>query len=126
MQVFADKVFAQYCACASEPHQFGTYSHRNSKSVIAFFKNQIQPDVMHFNVSLRKVKAANLTGVTEEEKLKIAVAIHLLTLKGESPPHSVSGLYLFKDANPREWLHFGAIKSSRHIRSLVMSAAPKM
>ena len=86
----------------------GTYSERSQPSVMTCFRNHISPDVMKFIGVLQMVKGVGLSGVTAEQLIRIAVAVHLLKQKGEVLPKSNSAFYLLKEADPDNWGNFKA------------------
>jgi hypothetical protein len=59
----------------------GTYHFRGVDAMYKYFRDSIAKDVQHFNASKRIVRVSNPTGVTEEEKFCMAVAIHLKLAK---------------------------------------------
>ena len=63
-----------------------------------FVPKHIFPDVQHFNAALRSVETRKLTGLSEQQKINMAVAVHLGKAK---TPH-----YRFKDFDPVEWPNY--------------------
>ena len=62
---------------------------------MGYWKNSLAPEVFNFNDSLQKVYAAGLTGITDQEKLNMAVSMHI----GKSKHTS----YSEKCQSPLEW-----------------------
>ncbi|KAG7354613.1 hypothetical protein IV203_003969 [Nitzschia inconspicua] len=72
------------------------------------FRDKIQRDCKKFNTALRKVLFSNPTGCSEQEKINMAVAIHL----GKSDSMS----YRHKGFKPNDWPFYQAwlvVKSHR-------------
>jgi hypothetical protein len=78
----------------------GKYHHRELNAIKTCWNEKIQRDVKKFNRSLLKVYSAHLTGVTEQQKKNIAVAI---TMGKTDAAH-----YRFKDYEPNNWMYYKA------------------
>jgi hypothetical protein len=76
----------------------GKYHHRELNAIKTCWTEKISRDVKKFNRSLLKVYAAHLTGVTEQQKKNIAVAI---TMGKTDAAH-----YRFKDYEPNNWMYY--------------------
>ena len=94
-EVFGQKVYDAYKSLAPPTVEAGTFCFRRPETVMGYWKNSLSPEVMKFNDSLRKVQLAGLTGVTDQEKINMAVAIHI----GKTNRPS----YNMKTTNPMEW-----------------------
>jgi hypothetical protein len=81
---FWQRVFSKY---AFKGRQEGCYSERGVSAVKNFFSDNISRDCKKFNKSLIKVYASRPTGVTNEEKINIAVAMHLKKADTASSRH---------------------------------------
>lgn len=68
-------------------HQEGCYGERGDSAVRNFWSDNIARDCKKFNKSLVKVYASRPTGVTLEEKVNIAVALHLKKADTASSRH---------------------------------------
>ena len=66
--------FVRLTPIAAEP---GRYRDRSASSVWAQLRDKFFPDIQRFNSSLRLVYISHPTGVTEQEKINMAIAIHL-------------------------------------------------
>jgi hypothetical protein len=76
----------------------GKYHHRELNAIKTCWQEKISRDVKKFNRSLLKVYSAHLTGVTEQQKRNIAVAI---TMGKTDAPH-----YRLKDYDPHSWMYY--------------------
>ena len=73
----------------------GTYKDRGTTAVKNQWCEKVSRDVKKFNEALLKVMNGKPTGVTEEQKINLAVAIHLGKVDTVAHRH--------KDFDPREW-----------------------
>ncbi|KAG7367739.1 hypothetical protein IV203_030410 [Nitzschia inconspicua] len=77
-------------ACAGT----GTYWDRDPdgrRGVIwQFLRDTVTKECQKFNVSLNRVRNANLSGLTEEEKVNVAVASHLRKISSRLPSEEVA------------------------------------
>jgi hypothetical protein len=81
---FWERVFNKYVLCGN---QEGCYRDRGVSAVKNFWTDSISRECKKFNKSLMKVYASNPTGVTLEEKINIAVALHLKKAETASSRH---------------------------------------
>ena len=58
----------------------GTY-HKRGYRVYPYLRDNVFPENQKFNKALRTVYCSNHTGVTEDEKVRMAIAIHLKETK---------------------------------------------
>ncbi|KAG7369279.1 hypothetical protein IV203_032022 [Nitzschia inconspicua] len=101
-------------ACAGT----GTYWDRDPdgrRGVIwQFLRDTVTKECQKFNVSLNRVRNANLSGLTEEEKVNVAVATHLRKISvGET-------LYSYKNFDKISWRFYGAwhvLKDTEKVRA---------
>lgn len=77
----------------------GTY-HKRGDSVYPYFRDTVCKDVSSFNIALRMVYCSEPTGVTEQEKINMAVAIHLKKTSKMD--------YAFKNFVATNWRFYGA------------------
>jgi hypothetical protein len=94
---FWRRVFDRY---ASKGHQDGCYGDRAISAVKNFWSDSISRDCKKFNKSLMKVYASRPTGVTLEEKINIAVALHLKKADSASSRH--------RSFPPNDWKFYQA------------------
>ena len=78
----------------------GQYENRGDQAIYVFIRDHLKPEMNKFNIALRAVLATEPTGVSEEQKVNMAIAIHL-----EKTNHME---YKYKDQNPYEWKFFNA------------------
>ncbi|KAG7373841.1 hypothetical protein IV203_012936 [Nitzschia inconspicua] len=111
---FWGKVLEEFGRKAPANAAPGTYLKRENKGgetrppIENHFREKIQRDCKKFNTSLRKVLCSNPTGCSEQEKINMAVAIHL----GKSDSMS----YRHKGFEPNDWPFYQAwlvLKSHR-------------
>ena len=76
----------------------GMYGDRNISAIQNHWSENIARQAKKFNKALARVYAANPTGVTEEQKVNMAVAIHLGKIDAMS--------YRFKDFEANTWKFF--------------------
>ncbi|KAG7336623.1 hypothetical protein IV203_030723 [Nitzschia inconspicua] len=108
-------------ACAGT----GTYWDRDPdgrRGVIwQFLRDTVTKECQKFNVSLNRVRNANLSGLTEEEKVNVAVASHLRKISvGET-------LYSYKNFDKISWRFYGAwhvLKDTEKVRAPQQSRLP--
>jgi hypothetical protein len=81
------------------PHP-GQYENRGPEAIHVFIRDHLTPEMNKFNISLRQVLATQPTGVSEEQKVNMAIAIHL------QKTNLVE--YKYKDQNPYDWRFFEA------------------
>jgi hypothetical protein len=91
------RVFNKYVL---KGRQEGCYGERGVSAVKNFWTDNIARDCMRFNKSLVKVYASKPTGVTLDEKVNIAVALHLKKADTASSRH--------KDFPAGEWKYYQA------------------
>ena len=96
---FWNKVKDNFAAYAPSNVQ-GTYHGRELSAIKNQWKDKISRDVKKFNKALVKVLSSNPTGCTEENKIAMAVAIHL----GKTSIMS----YRHKDFEVRDWPFYHA------------------
>ena len=77
---FALKVHEEFCRRAPKKYTPGTFADRTIGTCFNFFKQSISADVQKFNLALRKVYAANPTGVGEKEKVALIVPVTGLSI----------------------------------------------
>jgi hypothetical protein len=94
---FWDRIFNKY---SLKGRQEGCYGERGVSAVKNFWSDNISRDCKKFNKSLIKVYASNPTGVTLEEKINIAVALHLKKADSASSRH--------RGFNPNDWKYYRA------------------
>jgi hypothetical protein len=98
---FWTKVQTIFAALSPDDCPAGTYKYRKVDAIKVFLKEHVFPQVNKFNISLRLVNAANLTGnLSELQKINIAVAIHL--------GHIQKPDYDYKDFESSDWKYFSA------------------
>jgi hypothetical protein len=73
---FWNRVYEKFVAMGPTK-QDGIYGDRGLKAVTNQFKENISRDVKKFNNALLKTLSAQLSAVNEQEKINIAVAMHL-------------------------------------------------
>lgn len=84
----------------------GTHYHRGDR-VFPYLRDNVFPDVMKFNKSLRVVEMSGPSGVTDDQKVNMAVAIHLnKTKKMEC---------MYKDFDAKEWRFYTSWKELRNL-----------
>jgi hypothetical protein len=94
---FWDRVFNKYVL---KGRQDGCYGERAVSAVRNFWSDNISRDCKKFNKSLIKVYASRPTGVTLEEKINIAVALHLKKADTASSRH--------RSFNANDWKFYQA------------------
>ena len=72
----------------------GTY-HKRGVRVYPYLRDNVFPEIQKFNKALRIVYMSNPTGVTEDEKVFMAVAIHVKKTKHME--------YQYKNFDPSNW-----------------------
>lgn len=77
----------------------GTYHHRGP-SAWSHLRDSVFKDVQKFNEALRIVYLSVPSGVTEEQKINMAVAIHMRKTKHMN--------YDYKDYDSKQWRHYFA------------------
>jgi hypothetical protein len=96
------------------PHP-GQYENRGDDPIYAFIRDHLKPEMNKFNIALRAVVATQPTGVSEEEKINMAIAIHLQkTTRME---------YKYRNQNPHEWRYYEAWKVLRNTSKFRMPQA---
>jgi hypothetical protein len=78
----------------------GKYHHREVKALKNQWTDKLARDVRKFNKCIAKVHAAQLTGVDENQKINIAIAL----VKGKIDVPSSR----YKDMNPGDWMYYRA------------------
>ena len=78
----------------------GVYGDRPQTAIMNHWKDNISRDVKKFNKAILMVFRSKPSGVTEEEKINIAVAIHLKKADSASSRH--------KDFQPFDWIYYRA------------------
>ena len=85
--------------------QDGTY-HKRGIRVYPYLRDNVFPDIQKFNKALRIVYSSQPTGVTEEEKVFMAIAIHCKETKQME--------YQYKNYQPSSWKnHAGWVHLSK-------------
>lgn len=89
---FRETMFAKFKTFAPPDSSDKTYGGRTSKSVRAKF-DELAADIQKFREALRRVGVSNPSGVTRDEILSMAIAIHLghrdtMSYDARSYPHS--------------------------------------
>ena len=77
-ETFDKKVYSLFSRKPPKDADPGTFSERSHPSVMTCFCNNISPDVMKFIGVLRMVKGVGLSGVTDDQLIRISVAVYLL------------------------------------------------
>ena len=78
----------------------GVYGDRPQTAIMNHWKDNISRDVKKFNKAILMVLRSKPSGVTEEEKIHIAVAINLKKADTASSRH--------KDYQPYDWIYYKA------------------
>jgi hypothetical protein len=97
---FLKKVMTNLQALAPPGADMHHYHHRGTDPVYAYWRDHMKPNMNKFNTALRKVEASHPTGVDKQQKINMAVAIHL----GKTDRMD----YKYKDFSADEWLYFKA------------------
>ena len=63
-----------------------------------YWMDKIQLELNKFNIALRMVNASNPTGMDQQQKVNMAIAIHLSKMDHMN--------YKYKDFNCHEWLYY--------------------
>ena len=63
-----------------------------------YWRDKIQPELNKFNIALQMVNASNPTGMDQQQKVNMAIAIHLGKMDCMN--------YKYKDFNCHEWLYY--------------------
>jgi hypothetical protein len=74
-----------------------TFHHR-SEGAYQYFRDTVAKDVQKFNEALRTVYVSEPTGVSEQEKINMAVAIHKKLTNAMN--------YTLKDYDPNKWRNY--------------------
>jgi hypothetical protein len=78
----------------------GTYHYRQPRQLYHHWRDVVSRDINLFNKSIRIVNSSQPTGVDDQQKINIAVAIHMKkTAKMD---------YAYKDFEPKQWRHYAA------------------
>ena len=77
----------------------GTYFKQGAR-VYPYLRDNVFPEVKKFQKAMRVVSISNPTGVTEKEKVNMAVAIHCKATKKME--------YKYTSYNPNEWKYYQA------------------
>jgi hypothetical protein len=80
------------------PATIGRYHNRGASAIESRFLDKIQPDVLNFNKALMIIYRSKPTGCTEQNKINMAVALHL----GKSDHRE----YRHKEFDPFEWSNY--------------------
>ena len=78
--------------------QEGRFHHRSPR-IYTYLRDRVFPTLQKFNKALRHIYSCNSTGVTEQEKINMAVALFL--------DKTTTMDYAFKNFNPLNWKHYG-------------------
>lgn len=107
-EAFEAKMFETFIKDPPANAQKGTFADRTASSVYTYFKNNVSPDVQKFNSTLRLVRNLKLSGVTEEDIIRIAVAVHLMRAKGANNLSNMSSraFYVLKTSDPMKWPNY--------------------
>ena len=81
------------------------YENRGDEAIYVFIRDHLKPEMNKFNIALRTVLATEPTGVSEEQKFYMAIAIHLKKTNRVE--------YKYRDQNPYEWRYYDAWKVLR-------------
>jgi hypothetical protein len=100
METFVAKIVENFQKLAPVKTPAGTYHLRGSNSIYGYLRDHVFKDCQRFNGSLRLVELAGLSGVTEQEKINIAVAIFLGRTK--EPCKS----YEYRNYDPTTWTYY--------------------
>lgn len=76
LETFWRGVMNVFSSKAPHPTPPGTYGHREWTALKAHWAEQLSRDVKKFRKSLNRVYARNLSGVSEQDKINIAVVMH--------------------------------------------------
>jgi len=84
-----------------------TYYHRGNSAIRNHYYDLFH-EIQKFNIAIRRVEVSNPTGVTLQQRINMAVAIHVgLTNRME---------YKYKDLNPaRSWVRYSAWLLLQHL-----------
>ena len=86
--------------------QEGRFHHRGLR-IYAYLRDRVFPTLQKFNKSLRHIYACNPTGVTDQQKINMAVALHLQKVTTMD--------YAFKDFSPSTWKQYGGWLAVKHL-----------
>ena len=112
---FWAKVLENFTA-KSPPHPQGIYHDRALTAIKNKWKDKISRDVKKFNKSLLKVYKSNPTGCTEQNKVNMAVAIHL----GQTLVMS----YVHKEFEAFVWKYYTAWQVLKEHRAFISPSPP--
>ena len=106
MEKFNNDIVEKMRLLAPSGYLPGTY-HERAHRIYKYLRDNVFGEVQKFNKSLRLVEISHPSGVTEEQKVSMAIAIHLkLTKKMD---------YEFKDFEKSKWRLYGAWDVLRHL-----------
>jgi hypothetical protein len=97
---FLKKVMTNLVALAPPNADVHQYHHRGTDPIYCYWRDRMKPNINKFNIALRHVQASNPTGVGQQQKINMAVAIHL----GKTNRME----YKYKDFRADEWLYYQA------------------
>ena len=96
--IFREKVKVNIAALALHDCDKQCYHYCSTASIFGHLRDRVFADIQKFNSVLRLVEGANLSGVDKQQKINMAVAIHL---KKSSLPS-----YLFKSFDAYQWPNY--------------------
>ena len=91
----------------------GTY-HKRGIRVYPYLRDNVFPDIQKFNKALRIIYSSNPTGVTEDEKVFMAVAIHVKKTKQME--------YQYKSFDPSSWKMYEGWRELKKIPKFAYSS----
>ena len=100
------------------PNPDGIYKDRQQNAIMNHWKDKIARDIKKFNKALLLVFASKPTGVTEQEKVNIAVALHLKKADSASSRH--------KDFQPHDWKFYKAWLVLKEHRAFIPPSPQQM
>jgi hypothetical protein len=105
--IFQEKVHSLFKVLTPANAPPDRYGDRAAKTVYIFLRDHIFPDVNKFNESLRLVQSSHPTGVTDDNIISMAVAVHLKETDRMN--------YQYKNYDPTKWPNFLAWKLLRNV-----------
>ena len=115
---FWAKVIANFAEACPVTSPDGVYNDRTKTAIINHWKEKVSRDVKRFNKSLVKGFASRPTGVTEQEKIHIAVALHLKKADTASSRH--------KDFAPNDWIFYRCWLALKEHRAFIPPTPEQM
>ena len=114
---FWAKVKAKFAERAP-PNPDGVYHDRTTSAITNHWKEKISRDVKRFNKALLQVFASKPSGVTEQEKINIAVAIHVKKADNASSRH--------RDFQPMDWVFYKSWLVLKEHRAFIPPTAQQL